>query len=81
MVVRDVLHVVNVRWLLEALLILSSSTSEGSLEIELPRVLVLRRGRVHPLHRLRVESVVTLPVTGAEVLCVDRGRRILNGRR
>ena len=70
----------DVRRLLVALLILSSTTSERSLEIELPRVLVLRRGRVHSLHRLGIESVVTLSVTGAEVLCVDRRRRILNGR-
>ena len=59
MIVGNILHIVNVSWLLETLLI-GALASKGSFQIELPCVLSLRRSRVNSDDGVCVQLSVTV---------------------
>ena len=70
MIVRDILDIVNLRGLLETLLIGWCTSTERSLKIKLSRILIFCRSWMNPYDGICIEAMIALPVTVAWILSV-----------
>ena len=70
MIVRYILDIVNLRGLLETLLIRWCTSAKRSLKIKLSCVLIFGRSRMNSYDGICIEAMIALPVTVAWILSV-----------